>query len=114
MAGNGLYEADLFRQTVAPCAAPGQEVYISTVSRDPGRRPILTFQDPNPAALVTGYNVYRAGAPTGTWYKMGSNVTDSDPVTPGIQWLDPYGGGTTAWFYRVAAFNGGCAAEGPW
>ena len=114
MAGNGLYETDLLTRAAPPCTGPGQEVYLPTVNRDASRRPVLTIQDPNWSNLVTGYNVYRAPAPAGPWTKIATNAKDSDPGTPGIQYVDPNGGGTATWYYLVAAFNGGCGLEGPW
>jgi hypothetical protein len=95
-----------------PCIHPSAALYISSMYRI-GGKPLLAFQDPNPPGSVTGYIVRRAPAPSGPWSLVGSNVGDSDPNIPGMQYLDPTGDIGSAWYYRVAAYNSACAAEGP-
>ncbi len=68
----------------------------------------------NQPADVTGYNVYRADAPTGPWVLLGSNVVDMDSGTPDIQYVDQTGNVGGPWFYEVAAWNETCGAEGPY
>ena len=93
---------------------PDEEVYITTVTLDGNGKPVLHYQDPNQPADVTGYNVYRAGAPTGPWVLLDSNVGDMDAGTPNIQYVDQTGDVGGSWYYRVAAWNELCAAEGPY
>jgi hypothetical protein len=114
LGANGLYEADLFSTSQAPCTTPDEEVYISSVSMDGNGNPVLNFQDPNQPADVTGYNVYRAPAPTGPWILIGSDVVDMDEGTPNLQYVDQTGGVGGPWYYQVSAWNGACAVEGPW
>ncbi len=95
-----------------PCTTPSAALFISGMNRI-GGKPILTYQDPNLPGAVTGYNVYRAPAPTGPWSLVGSNVGDTDLGTPGLQYLDQSGDIGAAWYYKVAAFNATCGVEGP-
>ncbi len=113
MSGNGLREADLINVSGGPCTNPDVELYISRVNLI-GGKPVLTYQDPNQPAAVTGYNVYRASAPTGPWTLIGSNVGDVDAGTAGLQYVDQTGDVGDVWYYQVAAYNAACGAEGPW
>ena len=93
---------------------PDEEAYITTMSIDANNKPVLHYQDPNQPSDVTGYNIYRAPTATGPWTMLGSNVVDMDEATPDKQYVDQTGDVGGPWFYQVAAWNGVCAAEGPW
>jgi hypothetical protein len=113
---NGLFEADLFSTSQVappPCGIPVEEVYISTMSLDVNGKPVIHYQDPNRPADVTGYNIYRAAAPIGPWLLLDSNVVDMDEDTPDIQYIDQTGDVGDLWFYKVAAWNDTCGAQGP-
>jgi hypothetical protein len=115
--GNALHEAGLFSTSQAPplpCVVPDEELYITTVILDDNGKPVIHYQDPNQPDDVTGYNTYRAAAPTGPWTLLGSNVVDMDEVTPNIQYVDQTGDVGGPWYYQVAAWNDACGAEGPW
>jgi len=117
LSGNALHEADLFSTSQAPpppCVVPDEELYITTVTIDGNGKPVLHYQDPNQPADVTGYNVYRAAAPTGPWVLIGSNVVDMDEGTPDKQYVDQTGDVGGPWFYEIAAWNDACGAEGPY
>jgi hypothetical protein len=102
--------------TVTPsCAAPPAAISLTKIGKS-GVNPLLNFTDPNAAAGVTGYNIYRAPHPAtrpGLWGKPGANVADADGGTAGIQWTDA-ASNNGSWFYTVAAWNNTCNAEGPW
>jgi hypothetical protein len=122
MAANGLRETDL-RSTSAPpppsCIVPDEPVWIYQVTLSvPDGYPILHFQDPNQPGERTGYHIRRNDDPVppkSTWPLVASNIVDMDAGTPNIQWTDTSGdvppSGT--WYYQVTAYNGICAAEGP-
>jgi hypothetical protein len=117
LVGNGLHETDVFSTSAVappPCSVPDEELYITTVTLDGNGKPVIHYQDPNQPADVTGYNVYRAAAPTGPWALLGSNVVDMDEGTPNIQYVDQTGDVGGPWYYEVAAWNDACGAEGPW
>ncbi len=117
LSGNGLYETDIFSTSrVAPpaCEVPDEELYITTITLDGNGKPVIHYQDPNQPADVTGYNVYRAEAPTGPWVLLGSNVVDMDEGAPDIQYVDQTGDVGGTWYYEVAAWNEACGAEGPY
>ena len=114
--GNGLHEADIRSTSQAappPCSIPDEELYITTITIDGNGKPVIHYQDPNQPADVTGYNIYRAAAPTGPWTMLGSNVVDMDEGTPDNQYVDQTGDVGGPWYYEVAAWNGVCGAEGP-
>jgi hypothetical protein len=114
---NGLYEADLFGTSEPPpppCEVPDEESYITTVTIDGNGKPVIHYQDPNQPAAVTGFNVYRAAAPTGPWDVLGSNVVDMDEGTPDNQYVDQTGDAGGPWYYQVSPWNEACGAEGPW
>ncbi len=114
---HGLREADIFSTSQVappPCVAPDEELYITTITIDGNGKPVIHYQDPNQPADVTGYNVYRAAAPTGPWVLLGSNVVDMDEGTANIQYVDQTGDAGGPWYYEVAAHNSICPAEGPW
>jgi hypothetical protein len=115
LSGNGLYEADILSTSQAPpaCVGPVEELFITTVTLDGGGNPVLHYQDPNPSTRVTGYNVYRAAAPTGPWVLLDSNVVDMDAGAPDNQYVDLTGNIGGLWFYEVAAWSDVCGAEGP-
>ena len=92
------------------CTPPGEELYITTMSKNDTGSPVIHYSDPNQPAVVSGYNVYRASVPMGPWTLVGVNTGDMDDLTPGLQFIDLTGGGN--WHYRIAAVNGFC--EGPW
>jgi hypothetical protein len=112
MTGNGQREVDVINPTGGGCINPNAALFIPIVSLV-GGKPVLTYQDTNPPAAVTGYNIYRAAAPIGPWILVGSNVADTDPGTPGLQYMDPTGDSGDAWYYKVAAYNAACGVEGP-
>ena len=117
LSGNGLHEADLLSSSQVappPCVTPDEELYISAMSIDGIGKPVIHYQDPNQPAEVTGYNVYRAAAPTGPWVLLGSNVVDMDEGTPNNQYVDQTGDVGGPWFYEVAAWNDACGVEGPY
>ena len=68
---------------------------------------------------MTGYNVYvsaTASLPVAAWYRAGYNVSDMDSETPSVQWSDTTGElppDVPIRYYRVAAYNALCDAEGP-
>lgn len=117
-AGNdGVSGFELWRIQVAtppPCATPDQEVEIYLVTLDVDGKPVLHYTDPNPLSDVTGYNIYRASSPQGPWTTIGSNVGDMDAGTTNTQYVDQTGDVGSPWYYKIAPFNGACAAEGPW
>jgi hypothetical protein len=51
----------------------------------------------------------------GSWTLIGSDVIDMDEATPNKQWVDRSGdvSPTGVWYYKVAAYNHHCPAEGP-
>jgi hypothetical protein len=106
--------------TEASCVAPALEVDIITVNLTASPpEPVLVFTDPNPPAMVTGYNIYRStdpAAPVGSWSLLDVNASDEDPSTGEVEWTDATGdvSPTGLFFYLVAAYNGPCATEGPW
>jgi hypothetical protein len=114
--GNGLFEADLLSTSdLAPvCVTPDEETYITTMSIDGNGKPVLHYQDPNQPADVTGYNIYRATAPTGPWTMIGSNVVDMDEGTPDNQYVDQTGDVGGPYYYEIAAWNESCRVEGPY
>jgi hypothetical protein len=112
MTGNGQREADLINASGGACTNPNAALFLPSVNLV-GGKPDLTYQDPNTPAAVTGYNIYRAIAPAGPWILVGSNVGDTDPGTPGLQYMDPTGDAGAAWYYKVAAYNASCGVEGP-
>jgi hypothetical protein len=114
--GNSLFEADLLSTSEeAPvCVAPDEETYITTMSLDGNGKPVLHYQDPNQPADVTGYNIFRATAPTGPWNMIGSNVVDMDEGTPDNQYVDQTGDVGGPYYYEIAAWNGTCGMEGPY
>jgi len=117
LSGNGLHEADLLSTSESeppPCSTPDEALYLSAVTIDGNGNPVIHFQDPNQPADVTGYNIYRAASPVGPWVLLGSNVADMDEGTPNIQYVDQTGAVGGPWYYRGAAWNDACGAEGPW
>jgi hypothetical protein len=94
-----------------PCTPPGQEPYITTMTIDGNGKPVLHVSDPNSPSEVTGYNVYRASAPRGSWLLVGADLSDMDGSTPGLQFIDPTGDLADDRYYKVAPVNGVC--EGP-
>jgi hypothetical protein len=96
-----------------PCTTPPEALNIQTLTLDDGGQPVIHYSDSNQPADVTGYNVYRASVPTGPWTLLGSNVNDMDAGTHGLQYVDPSGDTGARWYYRVAAWNETCTAEGP-
>ena len=114
---DALHETDIFSTSQVappPCSAPDEELYITTMTIDGNGNPVIHYQDPNQPADVTGYNVYRAGAPMGPWVLLGSNVVDMDEGTPDNQYVDQTGDVGGPWFYEVAAWNDACSVEGPY
>jgi uncharacterized repeat protein (TIGR01451 family) len=103
---------------VVDCVVPDETVYIYSITLTPQDYPVLHFQDPNQAAHVTGYNIYRshdAGLPPDQWPQIASDVVDMDAGEPNNQWVDTSGdvSPTGIWYYDVAAYNHRCPAEGP-
>lgn len=97
----------------ASCFVPDERLYLYLVNKDGNLNPVLNFEDPNQPAQVTGYNIYRASAPTGPWTLVGSDVVDMDEGAANKQWVD-HSGAPGTFYYQVAAFNNACPAEGPW
>jgi hypothetical protein len=112
MTGNGQREGDLINLSGGACTNPNAALFIPSMKLV-GGKPVLTYQDPNTPAAVTGYNIYRAAAATGPWMLVGSNVGDTDPGTSGLQYADSTGDIGSAWYYKVAAYNAACGVEGP-
>jgi hypothetical protein len=112
LSGNGMYERD-FR--TVPCGAsnsPTLEVSLSGVDKNAEGLPVFTITDPNPPAVVDGYNVYIASDREGPWIQVGFNQTDALPGTPGIQFVpinlfEPFA------YYEITAFNEYCFVESP-
>jgi hypothetical protein len=103
---------------VVDCVVPDETVYIYSITLTPQDYPVLHFQDPNQAAHVTGYNIYRshdASLPPDQWPQVASDVVDMDAVEPNKQWVDTSGdvSPTGIWYYDIAAYNHRCPAEGP-
>ena len=114
LSGNGLHETDLLSVSqVGPCAAPDGQVSIGTATLSGSGKVVLTYVDPNQPAVVTGYNIYRASAPSGPWTVIGANVVDMDAGTPNNQYVDQSSNSGAPWFYTITAYNGNCGAEGP-
>ena len=106
-------KAYAYHGILAPCSAPTDEVFITTVTLDGNGKPVLHFQDPNPPARVTGYNIYRAANPQGPWTLLELNAQDMDAITPDVQYTDASGDLGDLWYYEVAAWTATCSAEGP-
>jgi uncharacterized repeat protein (TIGR01451 family) len=103
---------------IPTCLPPDEAIFISGAGLGPANETILTFQDFNQPAQVTGYNVYRSdnlALPPATWPLVASDIVDGDTATPNNQWADTSGdpppGGI--WYYNVTAWNSSCNAEGP-
>ncbi len=105
------------------CLAPAMHVDIFDVSESDDGSGVLStmlqLTDPNPAARVSGYNIYRsptASSSPGSWALLAHNAMDEDAATPGVQWSDRSGNNspTGIYFYLAAAYNGTCDTEGPW
>jgi len=103
---------------IPTCLPPDEAIFISNAGLGPANETILTFQDFNQPAQVTGYNVYRSdnpAPPPNTWPLVASDIVDGDEATPNNQWADTSGdpppGGV--WYYNVTAWNSSCNAEGP-
>jgi FG-GAP repeat protein len=114
---NGWEETDL---SMLVCAAPALAVFIPGIRTAPGPTDVtIDFTDPNPAAQVTGYNVYRTtdpSLPPSSWTLLATNITDQDPLTPDLQWVDTSGANPplgSAFYYQVTAYNSFCSLEGP-
>ena len=106
---------------IAGCEAPVLEVDIFTAELAPDGTSsvVLSFDDPNPAGVATGYNIYRSANPTqpfSEWMRIASSVVDQNAAEPGIQWFESGGElpATGIWFYLATAFNEPCTQEGPW
>ncbi|HYV20594.1 MAG TPA: M36 family metallopeptidase [Verrucomicrobiae bacterium] len=99
--------------TVQACPQPLLQVNLTMVTLS-GGKPVVHFQDPNPPANVTGYDLYRSPTANGPWFLVAHNATDADPGTPDIQVVDVTGNQGDLWFYRVAAFSSVCGLQGPW
>jgi len=108
---NGTY-GDADAGMVAGCIGPPEEAFIPMGFHGGGNLPTFDLDYPGDPAVVSGYNVYRADDPQGPWIQVGSNVTDEDPVRPGVQWTDP-AGDPGDWYYEIAAYNKDCGKEGP-
>jgi hypothetical protein len=96
-----------------PCQGPSQPLVIYSARLDPNGNAILDILDPNQPATVTGYNIYRAGTPTGPWALRAGNVVDMDHGTANTQFIDAGSNSGGPYFYLVTAVNATCGAEGP-
>jgi hypothetical protein len=78
---SGAYTFDFVEEQSAPnCPLGLYTTYIDKKTID------LTWTD-NTEPDLLGYNVYRS-ADCGTYYRVYTQVTDSDPDTPGVQYTD--------------------------
>jgi hypothetical protein len=102
-----------FYQGGPGCAAPVLPVSLHDVRLvEATHQVVLDFDDPNPSQPGTGYDIDRTANPAlppEEWTRVAGSVNDSDPATPGIQWMeiaepDPSLG--TALFYQITAVNG--------
>jgi hypothetical protein len=116
-----LCVAPTLHAQTAGCEAPVFEVDIFTAELSPDGTSsiVLSFDDPNPAGGVTGYNIYRSSNPAlalGSWTQLGSGIADQNAAQPGIQWTGSSAGfpATGIWFYLATPFNEPCGVEGPW
>jgi hypothetical protein len=105
----------------AGCEAPAFEVdvFSAALAPDGTRSVVLSFDDPNPAGVATGYHIYRSpnpGLPLSAWSQTANAVVDSDASAPGIQWFETDGAlpATGIWFYLATAYSEPCAEEEPW
>ncbi len=96
-----------------PCPAPTQPLLIYSARLDPNGDVILDILDPNQPSTRTGYNVYRAGSPTGPWALRAGNVVDMDQGTANAQYVDAGSNAGGPYYYLVTALNAACGAEGP-
>jgi hypothetical protein len=116
-----LCVASTLHAQTAACEAPVFEVDIFTAELSPDGTSsiVLSFDDPNPAGDVTGYNIYRSSNPApalGSWTMLSSGIADQNAAQPGIQWTESSAGfpATGIWFYLATPFNEPCGVEGPW
>ena len=109
----GEMRTDVDAGLVVGCAGPDEAVYIYSMTLDGNGKPVLNIQDPNQPAEVTGYNIYRSGAPTSPWTLLGSNVVDMNGGAANIQYVDLTGDVGGPWYYKANAYSGVCSTEGP-
>ncbi len=97
----------------AACVGPSTPLLIYNARRDVNNYVILDILDPNQPSTRTGYNIYRATAPSGPWTLIAGNVVDMDAGTANTQYVDQGSTGGPTFYYNVRAVNGTCGAEGP-
>lgn len=97
----------------SPCPGPTQPLLIYSARLDPNGNVILDILDPNQPSTVTGYNIYRAGSPSGLWPLRAGNVVDMDQGTANTQYIDAGSNTGGPYYYLVTAVNAPCGAEGP-
>lgn len=111
---NNSYDKFKWDAGLVVCQSPSQATAIGTVDEIGGNNDVkLHWTDGNPTYLRTGWNVYRSTTADGTYTKIGSNVTDQDGGTSGIQWTDTTGSPTGDYFYLTTAWDQLCGLEGP-
>ena len=110
---SGAFDAtNQYSLAYAECAAPTQPAEITSVSLWQGNV-ALTISDPAHQANVTGFDVYRAATPNGSYTSLATNATDGLSGVPGIQYVDATAGAAKIAYYLVKPYNAACTREGP-